>query len=105
MQKISFKHLHIWDYCLGDVRDMEEISRTDKPLWARIIFETPEYTRELLLNGSFPLFRRKIIEISHRVLNFCNKKTSVFPKIYYNIKTLVIYLLEWVNNHWKKGYE
>ena len=40
----------------------------DKPLWVRIIFEIPEFIKELLLHGNFLNFRKIIIDISTNIL-------------------------------------
>ena len=82
---------------------MAELSRTETPLWARIIFETPEYAKELLSVGSFPVIRSNVIDISNYILIFGEKKSTLFPKLYLIIKAGIILFLEWINNHWKKG--
>ena len=73
-----------------------------KPLWAKLVFEMPEYVNNLLLIGSFPHSRMRFINISNKVLSLIEKKSIPFPRFYLFTKSGVIFLLEWVNNNWKK---
>ena len=72
------------------------------PLWAKIIFETPELINELLSKGGFPRIRKKVIDITTKVINWCESKAEMFPKTMEYIQERTLQVLEWINNHWNK---
>jgi hypothetical protein len=72
------------------------------PLWAKIIFETPELLNELLCKGGFPRIRKGVIDISTKVINWCESRMEMFPNTMEYIQERTIQILEWINNHWNK---
>ena len=83
---------------------MIETKRATKPLWVRIIFETPEFIYESLLLGMFPELRKSVIDFFTKVLIYCEHKRESF-KILEQIKSTTLTLFEWINNNWKKKSE
>ena len=74
--------------------------KKNKPLWVRLVFETPEFIYDSLLLGKFPELRKKIIDVTTKGLLFCHKRKS-FP-ISLKIESKILSLIEWINNHWTK---
>ena len=80
---------------------MIETKRVTKPLWVRIIFETPEFIYESLLIGMFPELRNSVIDFFTKVLVYCERKRESFM-ILEHIKSTTLILIEWINNNWMK---
>jgi hypothetical protein len=81
---------------------MIKTRKPNPPLWAKILFETPELVHESMLMGIFPEFRKKIIDVSIQTLSYCEYKRSSFPNILKWVKIRTLHLIEWINNNWKK---
>lgn len=73
-----------------------------RPLWARLIFEAPEYIHESLLKGNFPKIRIIVITLLNKLLLYSNNRLSSPSKIWFLINYQVIKFLDWVNNNWEK---
>lgn len=80
---------------------MIETKKATKPLWVRIIFETPELIYESLLKGMFPELRKSMIDFFTKILIYCERKRESF-KILEKIKSTTLTIIEWVNNNWNK---
>jgi hypothetical protein len=77
--------------------------KPNKPLWVKVIFEAPEYIYELLLLGTFPVYRKKIIDLFNKTLIYCQTQSRFFPGFLKWIELKTLLLLEWINNNWKKN--
>jgi hypothetical protein len=81
---------------------MIKTTKPDRPLWVKIIFETPEYIYESMLMGMFPESRKTLIDISTKILVYCTHKRESLPKIIKWVETGTLLLIEWINNNWNK---
>lgn len=75
---------------------------TSKPvnsLWVKILFETPEYIHELISSGVFPEKRKKVIDLTTKILLICQRRKTGTAKLVENVTFSIV---EWINDHWGK---
>lgn len=83
---------------------MIKTGNPEKPLWVKIFFETPELIYDLLLMGMFPGLRKSTIDFFIKILIYCEQKRESF-KMFEQIKSTTLNLIEWVNNNWTKKFD
>ena len=81
---------------------MSETTTTSKPLWVKILFETPEFIAESLFRGMFPKSRKKIIDISTEILVYFGKRRTKITNKFRWVERITLHIIEWINNNWNK---
>lgn len=62
----------------------------------------PELVCESLWKGGFPGVRKEIIDVTTKIINWCELRMEKFPKAMEHIQKRTLQILEWINNHWNK---
>ena len=81
---------------------MVEITVSNKPLWVKILFETPELISDALLRGMFPETRKKIIDVSTKVLVYFGQRRKKLSSKLSWVERITLLVVEWINNNWLK---
>ena len=84
---------------------MVEVTRTNKPLWVKILFETPEFISESLLQGMFPKTRKKIIDLITKILVYYDQRGKKLTSRFRWLERTILLIVEWINNNWKKSID
>lgn len=82
---------------------MHKTTKQDSPIWAKILFEAPEYIYELLYKGTFPRFRKNVIDSFLKVLVFCEQQRKYSRGLKW-VESKTHNVIEWINDNWKKTY-
>jgi hypothetical protein len=82
---------------------MHKTTKIGNPLWAKILFEAPEYVYELLYKGMFPKLRKNVIDLFLKILVFSEQQRTK-PRVLKWVESTTLNVIEWINDNWKKTY-